>query len=142
MRVTVEIIRNDIIADRFAEFVKLFPDMLGFFADLRKKPKCDSCVQKMMVEFNKQRDLEKNLKKLYGFNSEIDSEVLHFKSKNNAPNITSSQTEVFVVAKNDYGKFMMDFAKDKIIRVIDTLYISEEKEIVVTIVYNTVIRPI
>lgn len=140
--ITTNTIKEDILTTRFGEFVNAFPDMLGLFKTLKDKPKCEACSSKLFAEFNNKEDLEEKLKKLYGSDCVIDEEILKYKKKAKTPNISPSETEVFSIAKEDYATFMAKFTKDKIIRVIATTYIPEDNEILATIVYNSVLRPL
>lgn len=134
----IETVRGDVLK-RFQEYVNIFPQMLGFFDAYRKKPECEGCVDRMLLELSRQPNLEEKLKELYGEEVKVDKELITYKERV-APTIASAKTDVFYVVKDDYKKFIDDFCKDKIIRVIDTVYIPEDKEIIVTMVYNVILK--
>jgi len=138
MKITVGIIKDDIVGEKFSKFVNEFPDLMGFFKALKQKPTCDGCIQKAFTQLSKQPDLEKKLRKIYGMVTPIDDEVFNYHK--NIPTISSSQTEAFLVKKDDYPAMIEQFCQDKIVRLINTIYIFEKDEIMVTIVYNMQIK--
>jgi hypothetical protein len=136
MEITIEKIKKDILHNGLLEtYVQQFPKMLGFFSEFVKKPKCETCEQGLFSELSKQTDLEEKLGKVYNMPVQVSKELKEYASFIKR-NMTSLVTEVFHVSKDDYAKFIEDFSKDKYIRTINTLYIQEEKEIIVTLVYN------
>jgi len=139
MELTVEMAAVHIATDKFDAYMKEFTDLGGFFIALKKKPNCDGCMQKAMLELSRQPDLENRLKKIYGDDLEVHKDLLMYKARA-TPNIASSTTEVYFVLKDDYKAFIEEFTQDKIVRAIDTVYIPEDKEICLTIVYNAILK--
>lgn len=139
MELNVEMVTAHIANEKFTEYVKQFPDLISYFASLKKKPNCDGCAQKVLIELSKKEDLEKKLKIIYGNDVEVGKDILLYKNRV-TPNITSSITEVFFVLKDDYKAFIEEFTRDKIVRVIDTTYIAETSEMCITIVYNLILK--
>lgn len=139
MELNVEMATADISSKKFGEYVKQFPDLIGYFTSLKSKPNCDGCAQKVLIELSKKDDLEKKLKNIYGNDVEVGKDILLYKNRV-TPTITSSITEVFFVLKDDYKAFIEEFTRDKIVRVIDATYISETSEMCVTIVYNLILK--
>jgi hypothetical protein len=138
MKITIGDIRNAILNDKFSLFVEQFPVLLGYFSAFKKKPNCEGCLSKVLSELAKEHDYEEKLKNIFGKDVVIDEEILTYTTIQ--PSLTSQMTEVFEIEKADYGNFMETFCKDKLIRNLNTIYIPETQSIVVTIVYNIMVK--
>ena len=134
VKVTVELIKNDILGELTDTYCEQFPELEASILQMKDKPNCGACKQRFFSDLSQRKNLEMKFKKIYGNNTELDEEVVTFKVV--SPNIGKTITNVFFLPIDNYKDFIEQFSQDKIIRTLSTSYIEEKKEIILTIVYN------
>ena len=131
MIITYDRIVEDLTTDKYHLFVHNFPNVEPLLNAIRVNPEDILIINRGMTALKKQVNLTRNLKKIYGDDSEF---VLEYPKSAKISEIA----EVFRIKDADYDEWFKGFTLERgkrRIKLFNTCYNSNKDEYVVSIVY-------